>query len=124
MQTSRALAASLNAVLGDSTPRMVSSFQSRLGRTPWIQPYTEDILKQLPAQGIKRLAVVSPSFTADCLETLEELGERGKHTFIEAGGEAFELVSAVNFSPIFASTAANWVKSSTQAEKTFLHPNR
>lgn len=123
MQTSRALVTALNAVLGDSAPRAMTSFQSRLGRTPWIQPYTEEILKQLPSQGVKRLAVVSPSFTADCLETLEELGERGKHTFLEAGGEAFELVPAVNFSSNFVSAAANWVKFPNRTEKTFLHPN-
>lgn len=119
LQTSRSLAAALAKVLGKDAPPSQTSFQSRLGRVPWIQPYTEDVLKQLPSQGVKRLAVISPSFTADCLETLEELGERGKHTFLEAGGEAFELVPAVNFSPIFVSAAAKWVKSSTPAEKLF-----
>jgi protoporphyrin/coproporphyrin ferrochelatase len=108
--TSRALVASLKKRLGAGLPSSQTSFQSRLGRTPWIKPYTDELLTLLPSQGTKRLAVVSPAFTADCLETLEELGDRGKHAFLEAGGEAFELVPAVNDSPRFVKAVAGWVR--------------
>jgi protoporphyrin/coproporphyrin ferrochelatase len=108
--TSRALVEGLRKKMGDSIPSTQTSFQSRLGRTPWIKPYTDEVLHSLPSQGVKRLAVVSPAFTADCLETLEELGDRGKHGFLEAGGEAFELVPAVNDSSRFVQAAAGWVR--------------
>lgn len=84
-----------------------TSFQSRLGATPWIQPYTEERLIQLAAQGIKRLLVVCPSFTADCLETLEEIGMRAKEEWLALGGQSFTLVPALNADP-------KWVKSLIQ----------
>jgi ferrochelatase len=75
------------------------SFQSRLGRTPWIHPYTDHVILQLAAQGKKRLVVFSPAFVADCLETLEEIGIRAKHDFLAAGGEHLALVPSLNASP-------------------------
>jgi ferrochelatase len=72
------------------------SFQSRLGRTPWITPYTDEVLKDFPKKGIRRLAVACPSFVTDCLETLEEIQERGKETFMEAGGESFRYIPCLN----------------------------
>ena len=72
------------------------SFQSRLGPTRWLQPYTDESLRRLAGQGVKRLSIASPAFTADCLETLEELAEEGAHIFKEAGGEHLSLVPAVN----------------------------
>ncbi|MCR9143766.1 MAG: ferrochelatase [bacterium] len=72
------------------------SFQSRLGRTPWLRPYTDFELAELPARGVKNLAVFSPAFVADCLETLEELDMAGRETFREAGGENFFYVPCVN----------------------------
>ena len=75
------------------------SFQSRLGRTPWIKPYTDELLLELPGRGVKNLAVVAPSFTADCLETLEELGIRGRDDFLGAGGEEFLYIPCVNSDP-------------------------
>ena len=74
-ETSRALAATLN--LGPEDYEV--SFQSRLGRTPWIKPYTDVLIEDLARRGVKRLAVTSPSFVADCLETLEEIFESGGH---------------------------------------------
>jgi len=62
-------------------------FQSRLGRTPWIKPYTDAVLPQLVARGVKKLAVLCPAFVADCLETLEEIAMRAKEDFVAAGGE-------------------------------------
>jgi ferrochelatase len=71
-------------------------FQSRLGRTPWIKPYTDEILPELAARGIRRLVVSCPSFVSDCLETLEEIGIRAREDFIAAGGEDLKLVASVN----------------------------
>ncbi len=72
------------------------AFQSRLGRDPWIQPYTDKVLEELPKQGVKRLLVMCPAFVADCLETLEEIGMRGKEDFIKAGGDDLVLVPCMN----------------------------
>lgn len=72
------------------------AFQSRLGRTPWIKPYTDHVLVELAQRGVKRLAVFCPAFVADCLETLEEIGMRAKEDFLAAGGEALELVPSLN----------------------------
>ncbi|HVE81779.1 MAG TPA: ferrochelatase [Myxococcales bacterium] len=75
------------------------AFQSRLGRTPWIQPFTDRLLVELPARGVKRVAVMVPSFVADCLETLEEIGLRGAESFRAAGGEQLTLVPSLNAHP-------------------------
>jgi len=75
------------------------TFQSRLGRDPWLQPYTDKTLEALPAQGVKRLLVACPAFTADCLETLEEISMEGKETFLEAGGESFHQIPCLNEHP-------------------------
>jgi len=75
------------------------AFQSRLGRDQWIQPYTDQVLAGLPAKGIKKLLVMSPAFVADCLETLEEIGIRGRETFLQAGGQSFELIPCLNDHP-------------------------
>ena len=84
-------------------------FQSRLGRTPWIKPYTDQIVTDLARQGKKRLLVFEPSFTADCLETLEEIAIRAQASFVEAGGERLMLVPAVNDSDAWASAAADLI---------------
>jgi ferrochelatase len=86
------------------------SFQSRLGRTPWIHPYTDRVIVQLAAQGKKRLVVFSPAFVADCLETLEEIGMRARHDFIAAGGESLTLVPSLNASPVWADAVARLVR--------------
>lgn len=65
------------------------SFQSRLGKDKWIEPYTEARLDELAAQGVKKLLVMCPAFVADCIETLEEIGDRGREQFVEAGGRAW-----------------------------------
>jgi len=72
------------------------SFQSRLGREPWIQPYTDKVLEQLPSQGVKRLAIIMPAFVSDCLETLEEIAEEGRDQFLQAGGESFTAIPCLN----------------------------
>jgi len=75
------------------------SFQSRLGRDPWLQPYTDGELQRLPQCGVKRLLVMCPAFVADCLETLEEIAMRGREIFIESGGESLTLVPCLNEHP-------------------------
>ncbi|MGE5064318.1 MAG: ferrochelatase [Myxococcales bacterium] len=75
------------------------AFQSRFGRAKWLEPATDATLAGYPKQRIKRIAVVTPGFSADCLETLEELGIRGKETFLHAGGERFALLDCLNDSP-------------------------
>jgi ferrochelatase len=72
------------------------SFQSRLGRAKWIEPYTDKTLVQLASQGKKRLAVICPAFFCDCLETLEEIEISGRKTFLEAGGESFRMIPCLN----------------------------
>ena len=88
----------------------VTGFQSRLGRQRWIGPYTEDVLRALPQAGVKRLAVLTPSFVADCLETLEEIGDRGAATFREAGGEELRRIPCLNAHPAFVAALAEIVR--------------
>jgi ferrochelatase len=75
------------------------SFQSRFGRAKWLEPVTDATLAAYPVKGMKRVAVAAPGFSADCLETLEELGIRGRETFLHAGGEQFALLDCLNDSP-------------------------
>jgi ferrochelatase len=98
--TARALAARLS--LGED--RHTVCFQSRLGRTPWIKPFTDEVLVELARKGVKRLAVFCPAFVADCLETLEEIGIRAKEDFVKAGGEALQLVPSLNATPTWVDT--------------------
>jgi len=77
------------------------SFQSRLAGEPWLEPYTDFALKRLPAAGKKRLLVITPAFTADCLETLEEIRVAGRATFLAAGGESFEHIPCLNDHPAY-----------------------
>ncbi len=72
------------------------SFQSRFGPAEWLKPYTDETLVKLARQGVKRIAVVNPGFVADCLETLEEIAEEGRHTFLDAGGEHFAHIPCLN----------------------------
>ncbi len=77
------------------------SFQSRLGRTPWIKPYTDEVLPDLVKKGKKRLLVLCPSFVADCLETLEEIAIRERESFLAAGGQDLQLIPSLNDSEIW-----------------------
>ena len=72
------------------------AFQSRFGRAKWLEPATDKVLAAYPGQGVKRIAIAAPGFSADCLETLEELGIRGRETFRAAGGEHFALLECLN----------------------------
>jgi len=92
--------------LGLSEDQFVVSFQSRLGRTPWIKPYTDLLLPDLVKQGVKNIAVVSPSFVADCLETLEEIDIRMRKQWMELGGEAFTFIPCVNDNKVWIDALA------------------
>jgi len=87
-------------------------FQSRLGKTPWIKPYTDEVIKQLPARGIKKVLVFSPSFVADCLETTIEIGVEYKKLFLEHGGERWLLAESLNAHPIWVDCLKQMVLSS------------
>ncbi len=86
----------LSAALGRE---VVTSFQSRFGRAKWLEPATDVTLERLGGQGIRRLAIVAPGFSADCLETLEELCLRGRDSFVGAGGERFHYIPCLNDAP-------------------------
>ena len=75
------------------------AFQSRFGRAKWLEPATDTMLTRYPSMGVTRLAVAAPGFSADCLETLEELGIRGRESFLSAGGNRFALLECLNDSP-------------------------
>jgi ferrochelatase len=87
------------AQLGLKPEQWSVSFQSRLGRAKWIEPYTEARLHELAGQGVKKLLVMCPAFVADCIETLEEIGIRGREEFLAAGGEELLLVPCLNDHP-------------------------
>ena len=86
------------------------TFQSRLGREPWLQPYTDQTLENLAEEGHKSVKVICPAFTADCLETLEEIAVEGRETFIEAGGETYEQIPCLNTHPSFIKFLAERVR--------------
>jgi ferrochelatase len=87
------------------------SFQSRLVGEPWLKPYTDLELKRLAADGRKRLLVITPAFTADCLETLEEMRIAGRATFLQAGGESFAHIPCLNDHPAYIDFLAGRVRS-------------
>ncbi|MBC7986488.1 MAG: ferrochelatase [Sphingomonadaceae bacterium] len=88
-------------LLGEALGRPIfTAFQSRFGRAKWLEPATDDLLRALPQRDIRRIAVVAPGFSADCLETLEELAIRGRESFLAAGGEAFAYLPCLNDSAI------------------------
>jgi protoporphyrin/coproporphyrin ferrochelatase len=87
------------------------SFQSRLGRDPWLKPYTDYELPRLAQQGIKRMLVICPAFVSDCLETLEEIGIRGKETFLQAGGSEFAQIPCLNEHPLWLDALEKMVNS-------------
>lgn len=94
-KTSRLLAAALGLQSGE----YLTTFQSRFGKEEWLKPYTDETLKSLPAEGVTSVQVFCPGFSADCLETIEEIGEENRDYFVEAGGERYEYITALNDHP-------------------------
>lgn len=87
-----------------------TSFQSRLGFDPWLQPYTDRTIERMGKAGIKKLAIVTPAFVSDCLETLEEIAMEGEEIFHEVGGEEFTTIPCLNDRDDFAQLLSNWIE--------------
>jgi len=86
-----------------------TSFQSRLGFDPWLKPYTDRTIEAMAKQGIKKLAIVTPAFVSDCLETLEEISMEGKEIFKENGGEEFTFIPCINDRQDWVKTLSRWI---------------
>ena len=95
--------------MGLSESSCTTSFQSRFGRTEWVGPATDEVLRNLARSGVRKVAVFCPSFVADCLETLEEIAIRGRETFLTAGGEELRLIPSLNTHPAWVATVTNWI---------------
>lgn len=104
-ETTKLVATQLN--LKEST--YSTSFQSRLGKDPWLQPYTDKTIDNFAKNNIKNLAVVTPAFVSDCLETLEEIGMEAKQSFIKNSGEKFNTVPCLNDDENWAKTISKWI---------------
>jgi protoporphyrin/coproporphyrin ferrochelatase len=89
----------LREALGWDETRLIHTFQSRFGKAEWLQPYTDKTFERLAQEGIKRIAVVTPGFASDCVETLEEIAMQGRETFVHHGGEEFAALPCLNDSP-------------------------
>lgn len=85
------------------------SFQSRLGFDPWLKPYTDRTIERMGLQGVKKLAIVTPAFVSDCLETLEEIAMEGKEIFEEVGGKEFTVVSCLNDRTDWVKVLSRWI---------------
>ena len=86
-----------------------TSFQSRLGFDPWLRPYTDRTIESLAKNGTKSMAIVTPAFVSDCLETLEELAMEGKEIFYEAGGKNFTTIPCLNDDSNWVKVLAKWI---------------
>lgn len=96
--------------LGLSPDDYITSFQSRFGYAEWLQPYTDQTLEELAKNGVKDVAIASPAFSADCLETLEELAMENRETFLHAGGERYRYIAALNDRPDHIAALESLVK--------------
>ncbi len=105
-ETARAIANSLNI----PREKYTVCFQSRLGKTPWIKPYSDKVIEQLALQGIKKILAFSPAFVADCLETIYEIGVEYDTIFKEFGGEKIQLVESLNDNDLFVDCLVEMIK--------------
>lgn len=108
--------------LGLAKDRWQMVFQSRFGREKWLEPYCDKTLEQLPAQGVKSVAVVCPGFSVDCLETLEEIAIANRSLFLAAGGTSFDYIPALNDGDAHAALFLSLVNGNGSANKAIL-PN-
>ena len=114
-ETTKAIVSALDLKEGTYS----NSFQSRLLKDPWLKPYTDFEFERLPKEeNKKKIAVIDPSFVADCLETLEEIAMEGKHQFMEAGGETFKYIPCMNEDEAWINVVTNWIEE--WSEKTVL----
>ncbi|WP_044470288.1 ferrochelatase [Mannheimia massilioguelmaensis] len=95
--------------LGLNEQQYKQTFQSRFGSEPWLQPYTDEFLENAASQGIKKIAIICPGFASDCLETLEEIEQENKETFLSHGGESYQYIPALNDSPEHIECLANLI---------------
>ena len=105
-----ATATAIAGELGLQKEQYTLCFQSRLGREPWTQPYTAQVIKHLAENGVRRMLVFCPAFTSDCLETTIEIGSEYRHDFIRWGGEQLDLVPSLNDAPAWAEAVATLVQ--------------
>jgi ferrochelatase len=89
----------LGEALGLTKAQYMVTFQSRFGKAKWLEPYTEPTLVALAEQGVKRVDLICPGFTSDCLETLEEIAQEAQEAYLHAGGEVFRYIPCLNDSP-------------------------
>lgn len=131
-QHCEATAKRLTAALGLPEDRVMLVYQSRFGREPWLQPYADDTIKRLPSQGVTRIAVMCPGFTADCLETIEEMGMTNRELFEHAGGRGYVMVPCVNEHPVWLDAMArlvgrdapDWLQSAAPGEAATVDDQR
>jgi ferrochelatase len=107
--------------LGIPKDRYSISYQSRLGKG-WLEPFTDIRLEEMPKEGIKKLLIICPAFVSDCLETLEEIADRGRESFIGAGGETYRMIPCLNTHPLWVSALAGWVKEYAGGNEEMLLP--
>ena len=96
--------------MGLSHDKVSNSFQSRLPNDPWLKPYTDFEFERLAKEGVENLAVITPAFVSDCLETLEEIAMEGKEQFIEAGGKNYKHIPCLNDNEGWVKVMANWIQ--------------
>ena len=94
-----------------------TSFQSRLGLDPWLQPYTDKTVAKFAKEGVKKMAIVTPAFVSDCLETLEEIGMEAAEDFEEKGGEKLYVIPCINDRPDWINVLSRWIDEWALAEK-------
>ena len=112
--------------LGWSRDQWTQTYQSRFGRAAWLKPYTDDVLAALAKKGVKRVMVVLPGFTADCLETIDEIGNESREVFEHAGGEHLRACPCLNDHPAWISAlaqivreeGAGWIKANDECRMT------
>jgi ferrochelatase len=108
------------------------SFQSRLGPKQWLSPYTDHTLEKFGVEGVKSVQVICPGFSADCLETIEEIGMENRDTFLEAGGERYEYIACLNAQPnhiamlssLIQKHLGGWVSHTQNPEETLTHAKK
>jgi protoporphyrin/coproporphyrin ferrochelatase len=105
-KTARLLADALGLSADQAKAQVLVTFQSRFGKAKWLEPYTEPTLRQLAEGGVKNVDVMCPGFVGDCLETLEEISQEARETFLHAGGERFSYVPCLNDSPVWLDALA------------------
>lgn len=100
----------LREALGWPEQRLRLTFQSRFGRAEWLKPYTAETIEELAKSGVRRIAVITPGFAADCIETLEEMAIRGRDTFLKTGGEKYAALPCLNDSPAHIAALSEIIK--------------